>query len=170
MSFCYELACKGHSTEKAQDLVKQHNDLSCFTSLTFTLYLKRSFFYNFPTRTGVNKKVVGKLKDDTVGKQIQDFVALRPKLYSYKIANEDHRKCKGTKKNVVDKTITHENYVNCLVTQKPQMRKMFILRSDMHIYTEEIAFSADDDKRIIMENGISTLAYGHYNVPPISNG
>jgi len=43
---------------------------------------------------------------------------------------------------------------------------MVILRSDKHdIYTEEVnkvALSADDDKRIIMENGISTLAYGHY--------
>ena len=44
---------------------------------------------------------------------------------------------------------------------------MVILRSDMHdIYTEEVnkvALSADDDKRIIMKDGISTLAYGHYN-------
>jgi len=34
VSFRYELACKGHSTEKAQDLVTQQNDL----------YLKQSFF------------------------------------------------------------------------------------------------------------------------------
>jgi len=44
---------------------------------------------------------------------------------------------------------------------------MITLRSDKHVvYTEEIndvALSADDDKRIIMEDGISTLAYGHYN-------
>ena len=44
MSFRYELACKGHSTEKAQDLVAQQNDLCCFIGLTFTLYLKLSFF------------------------------------------------------------------------------------------------------------------------------
>ena len=33
------------------------------------------------------------------------------------------------------------------------------------IYTEEVnkvALSTDDDKRIIMKDGISTLAYGHY--------
>jgi len=30
MSFRYELACKGHSTEKAQDLVTSQNDLCCF--------------------------------------------------------------------------------------------------------------------------------------------
>jgi len=40
MSFRYELACKGHSTEKAQDLVTWQNDLCCFIALTFTLYLK----------------------------------------------------------------------------------------------------------------------------------
>jgi len=37
----------------------------------------------------------------------------------------------------------------------------------MHdVYTEEVnkvALSADDDKRIIMKDLISTLAYGHYN-------
>ena len=36
----------------------------------------------------------------------------------------------------------------------------------MHdIYTEEVnkvALSADDDKRIIIKDGISTLAYNHY--------
>jgi len=44
---------------------------------------------------------------------------------------------------------------------------MHVIRSHMHdIYTEEVnkvALSADDDKRIIMEDGISTLAYGCYN-------
>jgi len=36
MSFRYHLACKGHSTEKEQDLVTWQNDLCCF-GLTFTL-------------------------------------------------------------------------------------------------------------------------------------
>jgi len=43
MSFRYELACKGHSTEKAHDLVTYQNDLCCFVGLTFALYLKLSF-------------------------------------------------------------------------------------------------------------------------------
>ena len=47
MSFRYELACKDHSTEMAQDLVTQQNDLCCFIDLTFTLYLKLKFFYNY---------------------------------------------------------------------------------------------------------------------------
>ena len=44
MSFRYDLACKDHSTEKAQDFVTQQNDLCCFIDLTFTLYLKLKFF------------------------------------------------------------------------------------------------------------------------------
>ena len=35
------------------------------------------------------------------------------------------------------------------------------------MYTEEInkvALSAEDDKRVIMEDGIHTLAYGHYSL------
>ena len=54
-----------------------------------------------PIRTGVNKKVIGMFKDEACGKQIEEFVGLRAKLYSYKMAGEEHKKCKGVKKNVV---------------------------------------------------------------------
>ena len=127
-----------------------------------------------PVRTGVNKKVIGMFKDETGGKQIQEFVGLRAKLYSYIMVGEEHKKCKGVKKNVVEKKITHNDYIKCLQTKAVQLRKMTILRSDKHVmYTEKVnkvALSADDDKRIIMEDRISTLAYGHYNAPPIQNG
>ena len=107
-------------------------------------------------------------KDEAAGKQIEEFVGLRSKLYSYKMAGEDHKKCKGVKKNVVKKAITHEDYKDCLFTRREQLRKMNVIRSRLHdIYTEEInkvALSADDDKRVIMEDGISTLAYGHYSL------
>ena len=56
--------------------------------------------------TGVNKKVIGMFKDEAAGKQIEEFVGLRSKLYSYKMAGVDHKKCKGIKKNVV-KNIDH---------------------------------------------------------------
>ena len=42
---------------------------------------------------------------------------------------------------------------------------MNVIRNHCHeIYTEEInkiALSSDDDKRVIMADGIHTLAYGH---------
>ena len=44
-----------------------------------------------------------------------------------------------------------------------------VIRSRMHdMYTEEVnkvvALSAEDDKRVIMEDEIHTLAYGHYRL------
>ena len=47
------------------------------------------------------------------------------------------------------------------------MRKMNVIRSHGHkIFSEtvnKVALSADDDKRIILDDGVSTLAFGHYN-------
>ena len=117
-------------------------------------------------KTGINKKVIGMFKDEVSGKQIEEFVGLRAKLYSYKLADDEHKKCKGVKKKVVEQTITHEDYKNCLFSRQEQYREMNVFRSHLHdIYTEEInivALSADDDKRVIMADGIHTLAYGHY--------
>ena len=36
-------------------------------------------------KAGVNKKVVGLLDDEAAGKQIEEFVGLRAKLYSYTV-------------------------------------------------------------------------------------
>ena len=117
---------------------------------------------------GINKKVIGMFKDEAAGKQIEEFVGLRSKLYSYKMAGVDHKKCKGVKKNVVKKSITHEYYKDCLFTKREQSRKMNVIRSYHHdIYTEEVnkvALSAEDDKRVIQQDGIHTLAYGHYSL------
>ena len=48
------------------------------------------------------------------------------------------------------------------------MQKMVIIRSEKHeLYTQQtnkVALSAEDDKRVIMEDGISTPAYGHYSL------
>ena len=79
---------------------------------------------------------------------------------------KEEKKCKGIKKRIVQKTITHDDYKDCLFTKREQLRKMNVIRSYHHnIYTEEVnkvALSADDDKRIILEDSIHTLAYGHY--------
>ena len=55
-------------------------------------------------KTGVNKKVIGKFKDEAAGKQITYFVGLRPKLYTYKIEEQgEKQKAKGVKKCVIKK-------------------------------------------------------------------
>ena len=119
--------------------------------------------------TGINKKVLGMFKDEAAGKIIKEFVGLRAKLYSYKMdEGEESKKCKGVKKQVVEKSITHEDYKTCLLTGKEQLRKQNIIRSYNHeVYTEEVnkvALSAEDDKRYILDDGIHTLAWGHYKI------
>ena len=105
-------------------------------------------------------------KDETGGKQIEEFVGLRSKLYSCKLHEKEHKRCKGVKRSVVAKTITHENYKNCFMTKNEQHRTMNVIRSRGHeLYTQQInkvALSSNDDKRIILEDGMHTLAYGHW--------
>ena len=119
--------------------------------------------------TGINKKVLGMFKDEAAGKRIKEFVGLRAKLYSFIMEDgKENKRCKGVKKQVVESSITHEDYKTCLRTGKEQLRKQNILRSYEHeVFTEEvnkIALSALDDKRHILNDGIHTLAWGHYKI------
>ena len=119
--------------------------------------------------TGINKKVLGIMKDEAAGKIIKEFVGLRSKLYSFIMDDGgETKKCKGIKKQVVESSIRHEHYKTCLTTGKEQLRKQNILRSYEHeVYTEEVnkvALSALDDKRYILSDGVHTLAWGHYKI------
>ena len=110
--------------------------------------------------------MLGMFKDEAGGKQIVEFVGLRAKLYSYNMLDgSEDKKCKGVTKNVTKRSIQFDDYQECLFIRKEQHRKINVIRSHCHeIYTEEInkiAISSDDDKRVIMTDGIHTLAYGH---------
>ena len=124
--------------------------------------------------TGINKKVLGMFKDEAAGKVIKEFVGLRAKLYSYKMdEGKENKRCKGIKKAVVEKSITHEDYKTCLTTGKEQLRRQNIIRSYEHtLYTEEvnkIALSAADDKRYLLKDSFDTLAWGHRRIKDLEN-
>ena len=124
--------------------------------------------------TGINKKVLGMFKDEAAGKTIKEFVGLRAKLYSYKMdEGKENKRCKGIKKVVVEKSISHEDYKRCLTTGKEQLRRQNIIRSYEHVlYTEEInkvALSAADDKRYLLKDSYDTLAWGHHKIKDMEN-
>ena len=77
----------------------------------------------------------------------------------------EDKKCKGVTKNVTKRSIQFHDYRECLFCRKEQHQKMNVVCSHCHeIYTAEIkkiALSSDDAKRVIMADGIHTLAYGH---------
>ena len=68
---------------------------------------------NRPLPTGKNKKVIGLMKDKLRGKIMTEFVALRPKTYSYLMddGNTD-KKAKGTKKCVIKRILKFNEYKN----------------------------------------------------------
>ena len=69
----------------------------------------------------------------------------------------------GIKKAVIKKNITHDDYKEYLFSRNKQMRKMNVIRHEVFTKTiNKIALSANDDKRIIGEDKISTFAHGHY--------
>ena len=118
---------------------------------------------------GKNKKVLGMMKDEACGRIIHEFVGLRAKLYSFTFhGGGGKQKAKGVKKKVVKQTITHEDFKRTLKTGKSEMRVMKCIRSEKYtIFTQKInkiALSADDDKRFILPDGISTLAWGHWRL------
>ena len=113
--------------------------------------------------TGFNKKVIGMFKDEVAGRQITHFAGLRPKLYSFQVEDSSTiKKCKGIKKNVVKKGINFDHFAQCLFSGEKQMRSMKIIRSENHdIYSKEVnkvALSNEDDKRMVLEDKIHTLA------------
>ena len=122
--------------------------------------------------SGFHKKVLGVFKDEVKGKIIDEFVGLRAKLYSYKMfegkETKKCKKCKGIKKSVVKKCITHEDYKKCLFTGDVQLQEMSVIRSYKHeVYTEVVnkkALCPRDDKRYIQEGQTDTTALGHYKI------
>ena len=116
---------------------------------------------------GHNKKVIGKMKPKNVNNIIEEFIGLRSKMYSIKFDNDtEEKKAKGVKKYVVKKVLKHENYNQILTSGEKMYSTMNVIRSYKHqLYTMEmfkISLSAYDDKRYILDDGITSFAYGHY--------
>ena len=108
---------------------------------------------NRPRPVGLNKKVIGLMKDELGGKIMTEFMALRPKLYSYKkLDGSEDKKYKGIKKCVVKKTLTFEDYKTCLFSDSTEYRSQLMFRSAKHevhtIEVNKVALNRDDDTRI----------------------
>ena len=125
-----------------------------------------NFYCDRPLPIGVNKKVSGLMKDELGGGIITEFVALRPKAYSYRIDDlVELKKAKGTKKCVVKKMLGFDDYKKCLFEKEKVLKSQQRFKSENHsVYTEKInkiALSCDDDKRIVTSDGITSYPYGY---------
>ena len=152
-SLCYEIKNVDFYKEIKPDINSKFD----------TSDLDKNNKFGFPQ---VNKKVLGLMKDEFGGKIALEFVGLRSKMYCLLIdSNNEIKKAKGVKKNVIKKEIKIQDYRNALKNINCN-KKMNLIRSYKHnVYCEtlnKLALSGQDDKRIIDENGINTYAYGHY--------
>ena len=117
----------------------------------------------------VNKKIIGKFKDEACGIPITEFIGLKSKMYSYVKDNEKGgRTAKGIKKNVIKNNIRHEDYKNTLIYNEQMHHKMKTIRSQRHqlgsYEINKVSLSCFDDKCYIYDNGTSSYAYGHYKI------
>ena len=67
----------------------------------FSNYSTKSKYYD-----NSNKLLTGKMKDKSGGVAIEEFVGLKPKMYSFLVDNSGHKKANGVNKSVVA-TISH---------------------------------------------------------------
>ena len=101
------------------------------------------------------------------GEIMKEFIALRPKMYSYRVGNSEPKKCKGIKKCVVKKTITFEDYKRCLFEGRNVHRSQLLFRLNKDevktLEVNKLALNSQDDKRISVD-GIACYAIGHHRV------
>ena len=118
-------------------------------------------------RSDENKKVLGKFKDELNGVPMEEFVGLRSKCYSMLFdGGKENKRAAGVKRAVVKHKLRHLHYLKTLelctptyVVQNNIVSKKHTLRT---VNQTKIGLNAFDVKRYILENGVDTLAYGHY--------
>ena len=115
--------------------------------------------------TGKNKKVIGLMKDELGGKIMTEFVALRPKSYSYLTDDfKEDKKAKWAKKCVIKRRLKFNDYKYCLLNNEIILKSKQRFKSERHDeYTEEInkiALSSNDDKSLQTFDKITSYPYG----------
>ena len=105
------------------------------------------------------------MKDELGGEIMKEFVSIRPKMYSYRVGNSESKKCKGIKRCVAKKTITFDDYKDCLFEARNVYKSQLLFRSNKHeirtLEVNKLALNSQDDKRISID-GIASYAMGHY--------
>ena len=153
-SLCYQIQ-SGDINEELLN-IRDHLDTSKYSE-------------SHPQYNLTNKNVLGKFKDECAEKQMIEFVGLRSKLYAFACDDGcESKKAKGVTKSVIAKNLNLNLYKSVLFDREKKHISMNIIRSQDHeIYLSEahkIGLNPFDDKRYILNDGISTLAHGHYRL------
>ena len=105
------------------------------------------------------------MRDEVGGKIMTEFVALRPKTYSYLMDDGGgDKKAKGTKKCVIKRRLKFSDYKDCLLNNEIILKSQQRFKSERHdVYTEKInkiSLNSNDDKRLQTFDRITSYPYG----------
>ncbi len=108
------------------------------------------------------------MKDEYNGRPILEFVGLRPKMYSIlEVSGKEQKKAKGINKRVTAR-MRHEQFKEALFEEKRSSVILNRIGSKNHdLFTMEITklgLSCYEDKRYVLNDKITTLAYGHCQI------
>ena len=121
----------------------------------------------------MDKNIIGLFKDECDGDRISEVVALRAKTYSVLIDNQAGMlKAKGIPNKASFEeggNLCHEHYRDAVEQRKVPDVSYNTFQSTNHLVTmkrvTKKSLSAYDDKRWVLEDGLQTLAHGHYKIP-----
>ena len=107
---------------------------------------------------------MGKMKDESEGKIIDDFVVLKSKLYSMKnIDGKEFNTAKG-----VNIATEFNEFKDTLFNKKIIRHKMRRIQGKKHKMgthkMNKMSLSVFDNKRFVLDDGIHTLAYFDKNL------
>ena len=121
-----------------------------------------------PYYSDKNKMVSGKLKCENADNMIGKFVGLKSKNYAFtyenELLNEKEKqkliRCKGTTKATIKNEIHFDSLVNTLKEGTITKNDNYTIRSKNHKVSlckiNKISLSCYDDKRYILEDGITS--------------
>ena len=125
-----------------------------------------------PLFSEVNKARLGCFKDETGGRDIEEMVCLRPKMYSIKLRGDDDRtsksikRAKGIGRSVVS-GFSHADYRKAYTDARAGTVHMTLLQSHNHqvqtVTIRKRGLSTWDDKRCWL-NSNTSLPFGHYRL------
>ena len=134
--------------------------------------------FTHPMYSIANRRKLGKFKDEFNSIYPEKFCGLRPKCYAFLVMGLvkknifihyeliEKKTAKGTKATVKEMHLHFDHYKSSLDYMRIFVCGENHIRSHAHsIITEhvsKISLSPFDTKRWLLDDGISTLAYGHY--------
>ena len=124
---------------------------------------------NLPLEYVVNKKIIGKMKDELFDCFMKEFIVIAPEVCGFKHFKHDgsineFKKAKGTNRCVTDKTLNFDHLKKCLFNNETIRCVQHSFKSKPGLINTieiiKVALKNKDNNRLRTFDGITTYPYG----------